>query len=65
VITGGLASTTALAGSTEADQFGEKKTAMRAEHGPDASDQPIRVNCPQMPIPIDLGQEEMLLPSGD
>jgi isocitrate lyase len=65
VITGGLASTTALAGSTEADQFGEKMPPMRAEHGPDASDQPIRVKSPKMPIPIDLGPEEMLLPSGD
>src|SRR6202030_2525290 len=65
VITGGLASTTALAGSTEADQFGEKKPPMRAEHGPDACNQPIRLNSPKMPIPIDLGPEEMLLPSGD
>src|ERR1700719_457209 len=58
VITGGLASTTALAGSTEADQFGEKKPPMRAEHGPDACNQPIRLNSPKMPIPIDLGPEE-------
>src|SRR5579872_2920365 len=65
VISGGLASTTALAGSTEADQFAEKKPLQRPQHGPDAACQPILGNCPQTPINIDLGPEEMLLPSGD
>jgi isocitrate lyase len=65
VISGGLASTTALAGSTEADQFAEKKPLLRPQHGPDAACQPILGNCPQTPVNIDLGPEEMLLPSGD
>ena len=65
VISGGLASTTALAGSTETDQFVEKKPLLRPDHGPDAACQPILGNCPQAPINIDMGPEEMLLPSGD
>ena len=65
VISGGLASTTALAGSTETDQFIEKKPLPRPEHGPDAACQPILGNCPHAPVNIDLGPEEMLLPSGD
>jgi isocitrate lyase len=65
VISGGLASTTALAGSTEADQFAEKKPLLRPEQGPDAACQPILGNCPHTPVNIDLGPEEMLLPSGD
>jgi isocitrate lyase len=65
VISGGLASTVALAGSTETDQFAEKTTLMRSEHVPDAACQPILGNCPHMPAAIDLGPEEMLLPSGD
>jgi len=65
VISGGLASTTALAGSTEADQFAEKKPLLRSEQGPDAACQPILGNCPHTPVNIDLGPEEMLLPSGD
>ncbi len=65
VISGGLSSTTALAGSTETDQFIEKKPLPRPEHGPDAACQPILGNCPHAPVNIDLGPEEMLLPSGD
>jgi isocitrate lyase len=65
VISGGLASTTALAGSTEAEQFMDKKPLTRPERGPDAACQPILGNCPQMPVNLDLGPEEMLLPSGD
>ena len=65
VISGGLASTTALAGSTEAEQFMDKKPLTRPERGPDAARQPILGNCPQMPVNLDLGPEEMLLPSGD
>jgi isocitrate lyase len=56
VISGGLASTTALAGSTEAEQFGGIKPSLRVEHGPDT---------PHIPVPIEHGPEEMLLPSGD
>ena len=65
VISGGRASTTALAGSTEAEQFMEKKSLTRPERGPDAGCQPILGAGPQMPVNIDLDPEEMLLPSGD
>ncbi len=68
VIAGGLASTTALNGSTEQEQFSEEiKPPVRPKHGPDAACQPILGECPSanfvheiMPI-----QEESLLPSGD
>jgi isocitrate lyase len=65
VISGGLASTMALAGSTETEQFMEKKPQLHPEHGPDAACQPILGNCPHTPVSIDMGPEEMLLPSGD
>jgi isocitrate lyase len=65
VISGGLSSTMALAGSTETAQFMEKKPLTRPEHGPDAACQPILGNCPHTPVTIDPGPEEMLLPSGD
>ena len=54
VISGGLASTTALSGSTEAEQFGGIKVQLRTEPG---------TNLP-VAIPIEA-PEEMLLPSGD
>src|SRR5277367_5387865 len=57
VISGGLASTTALNGSTEAEQFGGAKPLLRTEHGPEAAREPI----PN----VELEPEEMLLPSGD
>jgi isocitrate lyase len=65
VISGGLASTTALAGSTEADQFGGMKALLHPEHGPDAACQPILGDCPHVPVQIEQAAEEMLLPSGD
>jgi len=66
VISGGLSSTTALAGSTEADQFAERQVQVHAGKGPDAACQPILGNCPHTPpVQIDLGPDEMLLPSGD
>jgi len=65
VISGGLASTTALTGSTEAEQFGGLQPLAHPEHGPDAECQPILGDCPHTPIHIDVGPEEMLLPSGD
>jgi hypothetical protein len=43
----------------------DKKPLTRPERGPDAACQPILGNCPQMPVNLDLGPEEMLLPSGD
>ena len=65
VISGGLASTVALATSTEAEQFAERKPLIHPEHGPDAGCQPILGECPHTPVKIDPGTEEMLLPSGD
>jgi isocitrate lyase len=70
VITGGLASTIALAGSTETAQFSERKPLVHPEHGPDAACQPILGDCPHIPVKINSaitepGPEEMLLPSGD
>jgi len=65
VISSGLASTTALTGSTEAEQFSGIKTVLRPEHGPDAACQPILGDCPHTPVQIEARPEEMLLPSGD
>ncbi len=65
VISGGLSSTVALAGSTETEQFMEKKSLVHPEHGPDAGCLPVLGNCPHTPVNIDMGPEEMLLPSGD
>jgi isocitrate lyase len=45
-ITSGTASTTALAGSTEAAQFTETRPAPYAGHGPDAACKPILGECP-------------------
>jgi len=55
VISGGLASTTAMGGSTEAEQFGGYKPSSDLEHGPDSIYPPAQVEAP----------EEMLMPSGD
>jgi isocitrate lyase len=58
VISGGMASTTALAGSTEAEQFSPGMIpAGRAQAKPGAG-------APEPPFP-DMPQEEMLQPSGD
>src|SRR5437763_3112525 len=65
VISGGLSSTTALTGSTESEQFHGIKHQVHPEKGPDAACQPILGNCPHAPVNIDLGSEDMLLPSGD
>ncbi len=65
VISGGLASTMALKGSTEAEQFSGTKPLQRPEHGPAAACQPILGDCPHPPLSIEPGSEEMLLPSGD
>jgi isocitrate lyase len=64
VIAGGVASTTALEGSTEQAQFAEIKQQMRPKHGPDASCQPILGDCPSV-VPEVMPAEESLLPSGD
>jgi isocitrate lyase len=65
VISGGLASTTALTGSTEAEQFGGVKPLSHPEHGPDAGCQPVLGDCPHVQIQVESSTEEMLLPSGD
>jgi isocitrate lyase len=66
VISGGLASTTALTGSTEAEQFLGIKEQVHPEKGPDAACQPILGDCPHTgPVNIDISSEDMLLPSGD
>ena len=67
VIASGLASTTALEGSTEQEQFAEMKPLLRPQHGPDPACQPILGDCPSL---VTLPQfiptnEESLLPSGD
>jgi isocitrate lyase len=64
VIAGGLASTTALAGSTEQEQFAEIQHPPRPKHGPDAGCQPILGECPSLVEQIAMG-EEPLMPSGD
>lgn len=64
VIAGGLASTTALEGSTEQEQFAEIKPQVRPKHGPDAACQPILGHCPSLVSGI-MATEESLLPSGD
>jgi isocitrate lyase len=63
VISGGLASTTALAGSTEAEQFGAIKPPIVPEHSRGAADTSLLSSRPH--IPVQIGPEEMLLPSGD
>jgi hypothetical protein len=64
VIAGGVASTTALHGSTEQEQFADIKAQARPKHGPDAGCQPILGDCPSL-VPEIMSTEESLLPSGD
>jgi isocitrate lyase len=64
VIAGGVASTTALEGSTEQAQFAETQQQVRPKHGPDASCQPILGDCPSVLSEV-MPAEESLLPSGD
>jgi isocitrate lyase len=65
VISGGLASTMALNGSTEAEQFGGSKPLVHPEHTPDAVRHPIPSHYPITSVQPEAGQEDMLLPSGD
>jgi hypothetical protein len=69
VIAGGLASTTALNGSTEQEQFAEMepKPLVHIEHGPVAACQPILGECPSTSFMSEImpTHEESLLPSGD
>jgi len=64
VIAGGTSSVTALAGSTEAEQFAELKQQVRPKSGPDAACQPILGDCPSL-VSIDTTHEDVLQPSGD
>jgi isocitrate lyase len=64
VIAAGAASTTALEGSTEQEQFSGVKLPVRAKHGPDAACQPILGECPSL-VSDAMPPEESLLPSGD
>ena len=67
VIAGGLASTTALEGSTEEDQFAEMKPLGRPMHGPDAEYIRSLGECPSTTFVPEMvpTNEESLLPSGD
>ncbi|HUO25412.1 MAG TPA: isocitrate lyase [Candidatus Aquilonibacter sp.] len=65
VISGGLASTVALAESTEAEQFAGLQPMVQPNRGPDAACRPILGDCPHTPVRIEPGPEEILLPSGD
>jgi isocitrate lyase len=61
VIAGGTSSVTALAGSTEAEQFAHRKPQVRPKSGPDAAfDYAVVQMQGQEP-----GPEESLMPSGD
>ena len=64
VIAAGTASTTALAGSTEQEQFAGAKPQARPKHGPNAACQPILGECPSV-IPEIMPMEDSLMPSGD
>jgi isocitrate/methylisocitrate lyase len=63
-IAGGLASTTALEGSTEETQFADIQPQVRPKHGPNAACQPILGDCPSL-VPEIMPTDEALLPSGD
>jgi isocitrate lyase len=67
VIAGGLSSTTALAGSTEAEQFAEAGHTAGSSNGRNTSPGRADGECAAVPLipEIMLGKEEMLLPSGD
>lgn len=64
VIAAGTASTTALAGSTEQEQFSGAKLSVHSKHGPDAACQPILGECPSIASGA-VPTEESLMPSGD
>jgi len=66
VIAGGTSSVTALAGSTEAEQFGGMKAHPRPKSGADAALQPLTPvrGIIQMQV-VEPGPEESLMPSGD
>src|SRR5579863_1286190 len=67
VIAGGASSVTALAGSTEAEQFAELKPQVRLKGGPEAAHKQIVDVYPSMAHlqVAEPGPEESLMPSGD
>lgn len=65
VISAGLASTVALAESTEAARFTEMIEPSWSHRRPDAGCQPILGECPNRNVTVDFGSDDMLLPSGD
>jgi isocitrate lyase len=66
VIAGGLASTTALEGSTEQAQFAETQRPVRGKNGPDEACRPILGECPSPHLAeIATLHEDELQPSGD
>jgi isocitrate lyase len=64
VIAGGTSSVTALAGSTEAEQFSGIKLQVHPKSGPDAACQPILGECPSQ-VAAPESREDVLQPSGD
>jgi isocitrate lyase len=64
VIAAGTASTTALDGSTEQEQFSGVKRQVHPKHGPNAACQPILGEYPSLVSEV-MPMEESLLPSGD
>jgi isocitrate lyase len=70
VITSGISSLTALAGSTEAEQFAQMKAQARPKSGPKAAGRPILGDWPSAGSIVQVqgqepGPEESLMPSGD
>jgi isocitrate lyase len=65
VIAGGTSSVTALAGSTEAEQFSQMKVQVRPKNGPDAGCMPVLGECPHVPLSEMNQPPEELMPSGD
>ena len=63
-IAGGLASTTALEGSTEQEQFAGIQRQSHPKHGPDAACQPILGDCPSNIVEITKGGQPAQ-PTGD
>src|SRR5579863_3114385 len=64
VIAGGTSSVTALAGSTEAEQFSGIRLQVHPKSGPDAACQPIPGDCPAVVGAVEPS-EDVLQPSGD
>jgi isocitrate lyase len=64
VIAGGTSSVTALAGSTEAEQFSGIKLQVHPKSAPDAAWQPILGEGPSLVAGVEL-REDVLQPSGD